>query len=291
MRPVNRGDKPAHVDYVDQYSYLRKELILRLGEYCSYCETPLGANLAVEHIIAKTKHYDDTDWDNLALACVNCNSRKKDKVTESNVEIYYWPTLAYPGINTFDLLQYVQKPRTLQSLIDDGLLTIPPKRPNAQKYINNQDTYNLVWVDVNPTYQQIAIKIRETINLCGLNDYIPEKFQEKVSDRRVANRTTAWFRAISAADMLEKYFKPYNDAYTAGNAQTQGQVINEMNQDQYIVAFRKQIRYMAIATGFWSVWMTIFKARTFINDNVRRDLLRELFGVQAFPGTNYPYFF
>jgi uncharacterized protein (TIGR02646 family) len=87
MRPVERGlNKKAF----KRYQEARGDLIARLGQYCSYCEMKLPSSLHVEHVQPKS-HSPALccQWDNLLLACVNCNSSKGDK--EIQVKNCLWP--------------------------------------------------------------------------------------------------------------------------------------------------------------------------------------------------------
>ena len=87
MRPVDRGAAPAtYAQYQDAGPDLRR----RLGDYCSYCERRIPANLAVEHIQPKSVVWAlSTNWANFLLACSNCNSTKGDTLI-SPVD-YFWP--------------------------------------------------------------------------------------------------------------------------------------------------------------------------------------------------------
>lgn len=298
MRPVNRGARPTHANgqakQYKTYGNIRQDLISRIGEYCSYCETPLGANLAIEHILSKVFSINEIDWNNSLLACTNCNSHKTDKtLSEGDLNNYYWPSVTYSNnFNTFDMLQYTKANVTLQSLINSGVLKLPQSRA-TKGYV--QAAYDMVWVGVNPAFigQTQENKIKATINLMGLNDYVPTTFEPKASDRRITNRTIAWERAVLAAANLNKYYVNYNIAYTSntGNLVAQQGIINNANADPSIVLLKKQIRYLVVATGFWSVWITIFKdpSRTFINDTVRNSLICELFGPTQFAGTRLPF--
>lgn len=81
MRPIRRNTSPQNGDFSD-YTTAKPSLISRLGGYCSYCERRIATQLAVEHIqpkgLARYAHLSGR-WDNFLLACVNCNSTKKDK--------------------------------------------------------------------------------------------------------------------------------------------------------------------------------------------------------------------
>ena len=88
MRPIRRGDAPQPNDYAD-YKDAKPDLVARLGPYCSFCERPVVTQLAVEHIQPKglpAYAHLIGRWNNFLLACVNCNSTKKDKdVDPANV--------------------------------------------------------------------------------------------------------------------------------------------------------------------------------------------------------------
>ncbi len=97
MRPVNKGncliDQNGHQIIFSHYSDAKGYLIQRLGHYCSYCERSIRASLAVEHIQPQSRQQDlGKTWSNLLLACVNCNSTKKDTdVNSTNIGDYLWP--------------------------------------------------------------------------------------------------------------------------------------------------------------------------------------------------------
>lgn len=297
MRPVNRGAAPTRPGGSQKlyktYGDLRIDLIARIGEYCSYCEVPLGVNLAIEHMLSKSFAINEIDWNNSLLACTNCNSHKKDAtLSEGDLANYYWPSIAslLAPFNTFDMLQYSKANVTLQSLIGNGLLRLPAARA-SRPYVQN--AYNMVWVSVNPTYANTpaALKIKQTITLTGLNDYVPDNENPKVSDRRIVNRTLAWDRATLAANALAKYYQPYNGQYLAAlDDQQRSAVVTAAAGDAKIKLLKSQIKSLAVATGFWSIWVTMFMGSgfTFINDEVRKALICELF-IQSFAGTRLPF--
>lgn len=103
MRPVTRGNSPQAVDFGD-YQDARPFLIARIGPFCSYCErrtTPLH----VEHIQPKgLPQYAGLigRWSNFLLACVNCNSTKREK--DVQLDQHYLPDRD----NTFAAFDYLQ---------------------------------------------------------------------------------------------------------------------------------------------------------------------------------------
>jgi 5-methylcytosine-specific restriction endonuclease McrA len=64
------------------YATARGDLITNIGQYCSYCEMPLAASLAIEHKLPKNWFPRfSISWENFLLACPICNSIKHDRPT------------------------------------------------------------------------------------------------------------------------------------------------------------------------------------------------------------------
>jgi uncharacterized protein (TIGR02646 family) len=81
MRPVRRGPSPRNLDFLD-YKDAKPDLVARTGRYCSYCERSIATGLEIEHIQPKAlPQYLDLigRWENLLLACRNCNATKGHK--------------------------------------------------------------------------------------------------------------------------------------------------------------------------------------------------------------------
>lgn len=171
MRPVNRGDMPKDNNEnpisFKEYGDARDTLIERLGDYCSYCESPLLAP-SIEHIQPKSKEPTlEKTWGNFLLACTYCNSIKKDKtITSGNLNAYFWANTD----NTFRAFIY-EKDRSPQ--IDPSL------------------TY---------AHQQIAY---ETLGLTGL-DREPSHPLLTKKDRRWIKRNEAWTKAETAKSNLDQ---------------------------------------------------------------------------------------
>lgn len=166
MRPVVRGawpvDSAGNRRVFSEYAAARGELIARMGEYCSFCESQLNASLAVEHILPKHHHPDrELDWDNFLLACVNCNSTKGDQSIHPGD--YYWPDRD----NTARAFTYAA----------DGIVR-PAAGLTAGQTQVAQRTLKLTGLDKKPT-----------------ND-------PKASDRRWMHRRDAWGRAETARASL-----------------------------------------------------------------------------------------
>lgn len=153
MRSVERGtvplDKNGNAVQFKEYGDARDDLIKRLGDYCSYCESPLLAP-AVEHVQPKSLVPTlQTDWDNFLLACTYCNSNKGNKpVNASNLHDYFWAD----SDNTFRAFRYEQH-RAPQVLLSLNL---------AQQKIA-LDTLELTGLDREPSHPQLSKKDRRWI--------------------------------------------------------------------------------------------------------------------------------
>jgi len=220
MRPVVRGKWPTDEQdreiQFNKYTEARGELIARMGEYCSYCETKINSDLAVEHIRPKKPKgamenipSRELYWDNFLLACKNCNSTKGNK--EVVLDDYFWPDRD----NTFRALKY-----------SEGGIVSPSDE-----------------LDVG-----LKEKAQATITLTGL-DKRPLNDPKKASDRRWEHRKEIWDIAVD---------------YEA-----------DLKEDD-IQKIRERIIVAAKATGFWSIWTTVFKDHP--------EMLKGF--IKAFPGTS-----
>lgn len=166
MRPINKGDSPyTYANYEDA----KPDLASRLGTYCSYCERRIPTNLAVEHILPKDDSLGYThlrnEWTNFLLACVNCNSAKKNTII------------------SFD--QYLL-----------------PDRDNTFPYFNYQENgmVEVVVTDVN-----IANMAQNTLDLVVLNRFDHPNWNESImfsAIERVSQRVQAW---VQAKEALQDY--------------------------------------------------------------------------------------
>ena len=172
MRPIHRGSAPLNADGTPKryrhYQNARRDLIDRLGDFCSYCEQKLETDLAIEHVCPRscpeTQHLE-CSWENFLLACRNCNSIKRDTpITPETLDEYLWPDRD----NTFLALSYSE----------GGIVSCNPALPEA-----------------------IQEKAQRLIHLVGL-DRIPGHIDSKASDRRWEARRKEWNKAMgSRADL------------------------------------------------------------------------------------------
>ena len=164
MRPVDRGAAPtAYARYQDAGADLRE----RLGDYCSYCERQIETNLAVEHVQPKSVVQAlSTNWANLLLGCVNCNSIKGN--TPISLVDYFWPDVD----NTLRAFEYSP----------GGLIGPQP--------------------DLMPG---MVVKAVATLQLTGINRYPGAGGQQPTtSDQRWLRRQEAWTKAERYRDVLTR---------------------------------------------------------------------------------------
>ncbi|TFH89983.1 HNH endonuclease [Vibrio ouci] len=176
MRPIRRDTSPEADDY-DDYTKAKPALIGRLGSYCSYCERPIKTNLAVEHIQPKAGDDGHPEligrWTNFLLACVNCNSTKKDKKVDLD------KLLIPDRDNTFSSFQYTE----------DGKVSVSEALATP-----------------------ISGYAKATLELVGLDKKILRALDAngvQVEIDRVSQRMQAWAKAQSAEAMIQQ--QPQND--------------------------------------------------------------------------------
>jgi len=130
MRPVDKSLFTENETTYSPYQNAKDDLILALGNFCSYCERRgYSSALDVEHINDKNAHpKQECLWSNFLLACKNCNSIKSTKLVNNSL----LPHLD----NTFAVFSY----------LDSGLIVLNPnlKSPLKEKAKN---LLNLVGLD------------------------------------------------------------------------------------------------------------------------------------------------
>jgi hypothetical protein len=64
----------------------RRDLIGQIGQYCSYCGSPIFSHLHIEHVLPKSFFPDHIfEWSNFLLACASCNSAKSNAPNQATV--------------------------------------------------------------------------------------------------------------------------------------------------------------------------------------------------------------
>lgn len=250
----------------DLYKLASVPLTQRLGPFCSFCESPLTGLLEVEHCVPKAPYPTfSNDWDNFLLACNPCNTAKSN--TPSRATAQPWT-----GVPTPNEAQYYAAIRTgghyvWADLEAQAFAWLPPAleyydttsttwklmRMDMATNLNNQllsvdistrtVTARIYTVD-NASYLDLAVRAvivsengaqsLDTINtLLQLN---ADGNQVSTYDRRMLNRTQAWFTCLQSLLHLSQITDP--TMYTL---------------------FWNQMLLTSVATGFYSVWLEILK--------------------------------
>jgi hypothetical protein len=259
MRPVYRGPVPARVTALERqrgsatqtydYHAIGAKLIGRIGEYCSYCETPLSGNAAIEHIVSKsTSPQLETNWENFLLACVNCNSTKGATRVQSADDLasYIWPCT----------------PRDVQA---GGRTFFSP----ADAFVYGLDAAQNAVVVAAPGPKQA--RAQATLEMVGL-DKAPAE-DAAVKDRRIANRTAVWNLAAATAAGFAPYLRDDGTASTPGAALIAAQIID----------LAKAAGFWSV---WMTLFSQMLAQKPNMAPATRADVLTRLF-CASFPGTAY----
>lgn len=145
------------------------------------------------------------------------------------------------------------------TLPEDRGLYYRPRGPNGR-----YKDYVAVEVLPNPATLALNTAAQRVIDLVSLNRIVRPTDASKTVDRRMLNRTTAWFRAHWVRDQLD-------DALA----------LDGMAQDLY-PAVVEQSAVTVASTGFWGVWLQVL-GNADLDGTPGQDFLR-----QCFPGTALP---
>lgn len=154
MRPVNKNLFTTNQITYTPYGGAKDDLILALGNFCSYCERAgFSSALDVEHINDKSTYpLEKSNWSNFLLACKNCNSIKGTKPIGTSL---------VPHIDdTFHVFSY----------LESGYISI------------NTDI---------TTSQGLDTKVQELVDLVGL-DRRPGHPDYSTKDKRWKERKNVW---------------------------------------------------------------------------------------------------
>ncbi|MFO0291408.1 MAG: HNH endonuclease [bacterium] len=251
----------------DTYKQASVPLTTRLGAFCSFCESPVTGLLEVEHIAPKAEYPTySVIWENFLLACSACNTAKSNIPSRSTVRAwlgnnapterqyydeitkrhYIWPdkdTNAYSGFSV-DLYYQSQPSNQWKKLLEQNsvdfenihLGTDINHRTVRAKIIIRQKKYLTRNVEVRLSANNNNKYAKEMIELCKLN-YLGNT--GSTYDRRVVNRTEAWFKAL-------KILKSLSEPSIVGN------------QTAFDTVWLG-ILTSAASVGFYSVWITILQ--------------------------------
>ncbi|OBQ45703.1 MAG: hypothetical protein AN484_00395 [Aphanizomenon flos-aquae WA102] len=179
MRPVVRG---KNTKVFKGHKDARRDLIKKLGEYCSYCEMRIPSSLGVEHILPQSLFKDEkTNWENFCLACTNCNSTKKSPMEKRWDSSWKHLHITSAKIAARSEFYWIDQDNTFR----------------AFEYSKGG------FVKVNPSLaSEEEIVAKATIKMVGLDKTPKPDMQMK--DRRWMNRKEAWETAEKYLESLRK---------------------------------------------------------------------------------------
>lgn len=176
MRPVDKGNSPY--SEIDEYQEAEAYLEKQIGSYCSFCEMPICNAPAVEHKESKNSGGALTDWDNLLLGCVYCNSRKGEKIKKGDLDKWIWSD----SHNTFLAFTYKDAAPKLN-----------------KKYLQTLDT--VVYGRAKKTFEDLALDYCPSANEAE----IKSKRDRKIKDKRWMRRINTFNVAMEAKQIWLKY--------------------------------------------------------------------------------------
>lgn len=259
-----------------EYKKAALPLVQELGSYCSYCETYIPGLLEVEHVCPKSEFpLFALDWSNFLLACGPCNTSKSNepnrKSISTNAKSIGWNhqledqskikvenDYVWPHTNPFSFQEY--KPvlyycngnrnsgswKTVDS-IQTGLSTNADPSSGLTLISQNFTTLEVVADIPNIGHRSVEARLDPqnvaSVSGKGLIDILKlNTLGTTVYDRRVMNRTTAWFAALSAVEawqIQEQAFDPNPPPSSIFDAWLQNTVQSAANK------------------GFFSVWIEV----------------------------------
>ncbi len=255
----------------------RRDLIFYIGQYCCYCDSPIFSHLHIEHILPKSTFPDDIfAWSNFLLACASCNSAKLNKPNQATIpghpqstndavdyitnkdEInYYWPSFDWTSLGTAPIFPFRY---VLSWIVRDGNQLVfdrPIDEASKRKELTARFEQGTLLHDRGLYYDQapgsrakkffgVAVQTSGWFNQTAAEAVIDAtalnriqksaKISESI-DRRIMNRTMAWFRARILRQRLSLALQQ-NDGYL---------------RDAAIAITRVAI----LNTGFWPIWVQV----------------------------------
>lgn len=275
----------------------RRALIGVLGQYCSYCGSPVFSHLHIEHVRPKSSFPDGIfAWSNFLLACASCNSAKSNRpnqgnvwggpmttanatayITNQNSINYLWPFFdwnrlgnapIYPFRFRLKWIEYYRNQATFGNEITDAALlremmqafrsgTLPHER--GLYYWPEGRAKYFFGVGVEALLTNLVWAADSIIEFASLNKIVPSNDSSKSVDRRIMNRTAAWFRALILRERLSL-------------------ALSE-NDDDLAAAAVAMARVTIKNTGFWPIWLQVL-GNTYIGGQSTQSFLQAVF-----PGT------
>ena len=259
-----------------------QSLINQTGQYCAYCDAPVFSDLQANPVLPAAWFPSQTfDFETMLLICPACREIKEKAdnrlvpaLTDAQeyLSYYAWPTVFWKNLGDRSLLPFrydlVRQPMMTPFTRDDLRVLLYYYRL-GHVYVERSDPDNLgkvfvnvpeaepIWISVQLSKTSIgnaAIEsgINHLLESLRLNDLISNI---DTLDRRLELRTLAYFKALDFRERI-------NNALRLGDAT----LVNSLS-----AVWRDTVR----ATGFWGVWLSVFKDEADIQPRL----------AEVFPGT------
>jgi len=252
----------------NSYKCAAVPLTQELGPFCSFCETPLPGLLEVEHCVPKSEYpMFSLAWNNFLLACSPCNTAKGNVPSRSAVRAwaqspitsenefyaevrlrhYVWADIGGQShswlpvqLEAYDaqMRAWNAVPMNQAAHLDNTVISHDISKREVKARIfdpaSNSHLPRIVRSQVARPAGSNAGRAIEMVKLCDLNE---NGTLTSTYDRRVLNRTLAWFRCLVSlkTHLLQK------------NPAVQNSTWDMLLQN-------------AAAVGFYSTWLTIVRS-------------------------------
>ncbi|QUP56415.1 HNH endonuclease (plasmid) [Ralstonia syzygii] len=280
------------------YKTASAPLTQNLGDYCSYCGTPLPGLLEVEHTVPKAPYPTfATEWINFLLCCGPCNTAKSNapdrataapwtgtpSPTEQELydairdDHYIWPDLNSTCWDDMPMrFEYVNPITNKWNLLAAPFDTDLNNKLTGYDVVNHKVYADLKVSDTVMLHSaQVAVTVaganthglqaraNAMIGLMQLNNDVTSPLTGTY-DRRVMNRTRAWFYALEKCKLLR----------------------TATDQAEFNLLW-SQVPIMGAASGFYSVWVKVL--RNFVDPsgtNCASRFVADTNGPLFYPNTN-----
>lgn len=296
------GDYLAKLaDGSSNWGNARRELINRIGAYCSYCGSSVFSHLAIEHRLpkstfpAKAFHYP-----NFLLACSSCNSAKGNNpnqatapghplVTDQAINVitnlaghaYYWPDFADPDFADPTILwpfpfrvsmNWITPTRTRLAF---GNVVLPQDMGRLrEKYVAGELMVDrgLYYEPYGPAgrYKHyFGVALGPTPNM----DSSKNEAVQRIIDLASLNRVLL---ASQAAGTIDRRIETRTKAYFTANI-IKEQLDQAVAIGPELYALVKEQAAVTIAnTGHWLVWLNVFRDANYFGTPAQ-EIIRQCF--------------
>jgi 5-methylcytosine-specific restriction endonuclease McrA len=99
--------------------FTRSNILEHYRHLCAYCGIQVRKEWNLDHVVPRSKG-GTTDWTNIVLSCIPCNTRKADKTpAEAGMNLRVHPSRPkWKGVRTVTVNAPLPMPKSWQALID-----------------------------------------------------------------------------------------------------------------------------------------------------------------------------